>query len=215
MESFLTSYGFIGFVNGSVASPHMHLLQASSAPALNPDYFQSQWIDQIVRSWIFATLFRDILVEVLNLKLAREIWDRLHYRFMSVSMARPMQLKRKLTSLRKASLDSMDIRPLRLSLAHPEGVVDSRVVVRVIALLSHSHDVALYRVRLPDLRKGYLETVRRRSPIDQVEHSFSKGCVYPFSIATASPPRTSHSVALPVSVAPGSTWHGRLVPCCI
>ncbi|KAL9253388.1 BTB/POZ domain-containing protein, partial [Drosera capensis] len=62
MESFLMSYGFIGFVDGSVASPPMHLLQASSAPVLNPDYFQWQRIDQMVRSWIFATLSRDILV---------------------------------------------------------------------------------------------------------------------------------------------------------
>ncbi|KAL9259761.1 Retrovirus-related Pol polyprotein from transposon RE1-like protein [Drosera capensis] len=108
MESFLMSYGFIGFVDGSVVSPPMHLLQASSAPVLNPDYFQWQRTDQMVRSWIFATLSRDILVEVLNLKLAREIWDRLHHRFMSVCMARSMELKRKLTSLRKASSDSME-----------------------------------------------------------------------------------------------------------
>ncbi|KAL9259760.1 Retrovirus-related Pol polyprotein from transposon RE1-like protein [Drosera capensis] len=108
MESFLMSYGFIGFVDGFVVSPPMHLLQASSAPVLNPDYFQWQRIDQMVRSWIFATLSRDILVEVLNLKLAREIWDRLHHRFMSVCMARSIELKRKLTSLRKASSDSME-----------------------------------------------------------------------------------------------------------
>ncbi|KAL9258963.1 Retrovirus-related Pol polyprotein from transposon RE1-like protein [Drosera capensis] len=97
MESFLLSYGFIGFVDGSIVSPPMHLLQASFAPVLNPDYFQWQWIDHMVRSWIFATLSRDILVE-----------DRLHQRFMSVCMARSMELKRKLTSLRKASSDSME-----------------------------------------------------------------------------------------------------------
>ncbi|KAL9253610.1 Retrovirus-related Pol polyprotein from transposon RE1-like protein [Drosera capensis] len=239
MESFLMSYGFIGFMHGSVVSPPMHLLQASSAPVLNPDYFQWQRIDQMVRSWIFATLYCDILVEVLNLKLAREIWDRLHHRFMSVCMARSMELKRKLTSLRKASSDSMEkylcdikiladslavinspvsnadliehtlmglgteyesliavflnapiapsfddigsklllheqplpsfhsIRPLRLLLGHSEGVVDSRVVVRLVVLLSPSHDADPFRVRFPDLRKGYLETVRRCSPTDQ------------------------------------------------
>ncbi|KAL9255137.1 Retrovirus-related Pol polyprotein from transposon RE1-like protein [Drosera capensis] len=86
----------------------MHLLQASSAPVLNPDYFQWQRIDHIVRSWIITTLSRDILVEVLNLKLVREIRDRLHHRFMLVCMARSMELKRKLTFLRKASSDSME-----------------------------------------------------------------------------------------------------------
>ncbi|KAL9251904.1 RuBisCO large subunit-binding protein subunit beta, chloroplastic-like protein [Drosera capensis] len=65
-------------------------------------------IDQMIRSWIFATISRDILVEVLNLKLVREIWDRLHHRFMSVCMARSLELKRKLTSLRKISSDSME-----------------------------------------------------------------------------------------------------------
>ncbi|KAL9265920.1 Deoxyhypusine hydroxylase-B-like protein [Drosera capensis] len=108
MESFLLSYGFIGFVDGSIISSPMHLLQASSAPVLNPDYFQWQRIDHMVRSLLFVTLSRDILVKVLNLKFVREIWDRFHQRFTSVCMASSMELKRKLTSLRKASSDFME-----------------------------------------------------------------------------------------------------------
>ncbi|KAL9251324.1 Retrovirus-related Pol polyprotein from transposon RE1-like protein [Drosera capensis] len=135
MESFLMSYGFIGFVDGSVVSLPMHFLQASSAPVLNPDYFQWQRIDQMVRSWIFVTLSRDILVEILNLKLAREIWDRLHHRFMSVCMATSMELKRKLTSLCKASSDSMekylrDIKILAGSLATINSPVSNADLIK-------------------------------------------------------------------------------------
>ncbi|KAL9265462.1 Retrovirus-related Pol polyprotein from transposon RE1-like protein, partial [Drosera capensis] len=234
MKLFLMSYGFIGFVDGSVASPPMHLLQASSAPVLNPNYFQWQRIDQMVRSWIFATLSRDILMKVLNLKLAREFWDRLHHRFMSICMARSMELKRKLTSLRKASSDSMkkylrDIKILADSLAAINSPVsnddliehtlmglgteyESLIAVVMYAPIAPSFDdirskLFLHEQRLkflnsvdlsqhqafaaaprlfggrgrfkgsgsggrssqpqlPDLRKGYLETVQRRSPTE-------------------------------------------------
>ncbi|KAL9260668.1 hypothetical protein AKJ16_DCAP27480 [Drosera capensis] len=70
-----TSEGFPPQFYHSSSSVAPLIPNASSAPVLNPDYFQWQWIDQMVRSWIFATLPRDILVEVLTLKLAREIWD--------------------------------------------------------------------------------------------------------------------------------------------
>ncbi|KAL9258109.1 hypothetical protein AKJ16_DCAP12532 [Drosera capensis] len=96
------------FVDGSIVSPPMHLLQASSAPVLNPDYFQWQQIYHMIRSWNFVILSRDILMKVMNLQLTREIRDRLHQRFMSTCMTRSMELKRKLTSLRKALSNSME-----------------------------------------------------------------------------------------------------------
>ncbi|KAL9259407.1 Retrovirus-related Pol polyprotein from transposon RE1-like protein, partial [Drosera capensis] len=335
MKSFIMSYGFIGFMDGSIASPPMHLLQASSEPVLNPDYFQWQRIDQMVRSWIFATLSHDILVEVLNLKLAREIWNRLHHRFMSVCMARSIQLKRKLTSHRKASSDSMekyhrDIKILADSLAAINSPVfnadliehtlmglgteyESLIAVVMNAPIAPSfddirsklllHEQCLKFLSSADLLQHQAFAVAPRSSGDrpsslpdrsgmtscsssvssmstitfpsyftnpvgsrvvpfvglshnnvvcqicyQTSHPAStcpsryapqsvqafatgltggsneavwsntplgpsKGCVYPLSIATVSPPRTSQSVALAMSVAPGSTWHSRLGHC--
>ncbi|KAL9264957.1 hypothetical protein AKJ16_DCAP11367 [Drosera capensis] len=278
-------------------------------------------------------------MEVLNLKLAREIWDRLHHHFMSVSMARSMELRRKLTSLRKASSDSMekylrDIKILADSLAAINSPVSNAdLIVHTLMGLGMEYEslikvfmnapiapfdnirskLLLHEQRLkflnsadlpqhqaftaaprssrgrgqfkgggsggrssqPQSRRGsFSGQVSRPSkgilgdcptllpdrsvpsiglshnnvvcqicyqtghPVSscpsryapQSVYAFdtgltgylngsntpsepSKGCGYPLSIATASPPRTSQSVALAVSVVPGSTWHGRLGHC--
>ncbi|CAH9128341.1 unnamed protein product [Cuscuta epithymum] len=73
-ESFLVSHSLLGIVDGSIVVP---------SPA-DPDYHHWLKIDQTVRSWIFATLARDILMEVYDLKFSHLIWVRLEHRFSQV-----------------------------------------------------------------------------------------------------------------------------------
>ena len=65
-------------------------------------------IDQQVKSWIFATLSRDVFVDVHDLQTSMDIWNRLQSRFMHAIMARSMELKRRLSHIKKTESQSMD-----------------------------------------------------------------------------------------------------------
>ncbi|CAH9118876.1 unnamed protein product [Cuscuta europaea] len=75
---------------------------------MDPDYHHWLKIDQTVRSWIFATLARDILMEVYDLKFSHLIWARLDTRFMSACFARSVELKRSLSHIKKKESQNMD-----------------------------------------------------------------------------------------------------------
>ncbi|CAH9092822.1 unnamed protein product [Cuscuta europaea] len=75
---------------------------------MNPEYYHWLKLDQTVRFWLFATLSRDILVEVHQLKNSTAIWERLEARFMAASLARSMELKHMLSHMKKKDNQSMD-----------------------------------------------------------------------------------------------------------
>ncbi|CAH9126704.1 unnamed protein product [Cuscuta epithymum] len=107
-ESFLLSNGFLGILDGSIPAPPPYIFDAFHLETINPDYCNWLKLDQTVRSWLFATLSRDVLIEVHDLKNASAIWSRLESHFMSASLARSMELKRQLTTSRKGLNQSME-----------------------------------------------------------------------------------------------------------
>ncbi|KAL2900798.1 Retrovirus-related Pol polyprotein from transposon TNT 1-94 [Bienertia sinuspersici] len=95
-------------IDGTLPMPSPFLSDNTGRDHINPDYYLWLKIDQIVRSWLFATLHRDILVEVHYVKFSTPIWERLQSRFMSASLARSMELKRTLSFIQKSQSQSMD-----------------------------------------------------------------------------------------------------------
>ncbi|KAL2902331.1 Retrovirus-related Pol polyprotein from transposon RE1 [Bienertia sinuspersici] len=107
-ESFLVSHGLLGMIDGTLPMPSPFLSNNTGRDHINPDYYLWLKIDQFVRSWLFATLHRDILVEVHDVKFSTLIWERLQSRFMSASLARSMELKHTLSFIQKSESQSMD-----------------------------------------------------------------------------------------------------------
>ncbi|CAH9089472.1 unnamed protein product [Cuscuta epithymum] len=107
-ESFLVSQNLLGMVDGSVQVPSVYSIDLSNRPIPNPEYSSWLRIDQTIRSWLFATLSRDVLIDVRDLKHSFGIWERLESRFMSASLARSMELKHMLNTIRKKPEQSMD-----------------------------------------------------------------------------------------------------------
>ena len=60
-------------------------------------------VDQQIKSWIFATLYRDVFVDVHKLSTSVEIWTRLQSRFMQASMGTSIELKGRLTRIKKTA----------------------------------------------------------------------------------------------------------------
>ncbi|CAH9069849.1 unnamed protein product [Cuscuta europaea] len=98
----------LGVIDGSVSAPPQLIPDVHRREVLNPEYHYWLKIDQAVRSWIFTTLSRDILMEVYDLKFSACIWQCLETRFMFASLARSMELKRQLSHIKKNESQSID-----------------------------------------------------------------------------------------------------------
>lgn len=62
-------------VDGSIVCPSLFVLDSHGREIRNPNYYNWLKIDQIVRSWLFATLTRDTLIKVYDLKFSTPIWE--------------------------------------------------------------------------------------------------------------------------------------------
>ena len=107
-ESFLVSHGLLGMIDGTVSMSSLYVLDAYNWETMNPEYTYWLRIDQNVRSWIFATLSKETLVDVHDVQYSSKIWERLQVRFMSAGLARSMELKRSLSMIIKSEDQSME-----------------------------------------------------------------------------------------------------------
>jgi len=86
--SLLLSHELVGFVDGSISTPPQFVCDASGNQQVNHHYRTWLRVDQSVRSWLFATLSREVLVDVHLLPTSRDIWLSLNRRFMDASQAK-------------------------------------------------------------------------------------------------------------------------------
>ena len=70
----------------------------------------SVWLhlDQLIRSWLFATISPELLTEVHDMVHSRQICNRLAHCFNTGSLAHAMDLKRTLSNLSKDPEQSME-----------------------------------------------------------------------------------------------------------
>lgn len=95
-------------LDGSITMPDVYLLDHQTRESMNPEFYHWLRIDQTIRSWLFATLSEDMLVEVHDVKFSTLIWQRFQSRFMNASLARSIVLKRVLQHVSKTESQSMD-----------------------------------------------------------------------------------------------------------
>ncbi|CAH9080062.1 unnamed protein product [Cuscuta epithymum] len=134
-ESFLVSQGLFGIVDGSIQVPPMYTMDFNNHHIVNTDYYHWLRIDQTIHSWLFATLSRDVLTDVHDIKHSSRIWERLQSRFMSASLPRAMELKRLLSNTKKKENQSMehylrDIKNLADALATINSPVTDRELLQ-------------------------------------------------------------------------------------
>ncbi|KAL9225907.1 hypothetical protein vseg_001782 [Gypsophila vaccaria] len=70
---FLVSQQLSGLVDGSTPMPSPHITDATGQHRANPDYMSWLRFDQTIRTCLFATLSRDVLLEVYDLPHSKQI----------------------------------------------------------------------------------------------------------------------------------------------
>ncbi|CAA0829640.1 Unknown protein, partial [Striga hermonthica] len=101
----IRGYGVEGYINGETKKPEKLISDSKNGESqINPDYLYWVRQDQLLASWLMSSLSEGILVMMVGLNTAQEIWETIESNFASQSSARIMQYKLKLQTLKKAGL---------------------------------------------------------------------------------------------------------------
>ena len=98
----LRSYDLLSIVDGSEVCPDKHTI-AGEKQVKNPEYVLWYKKDQLILSWIIATLTPNVLSTVYGLNTSCQVWSSLATRYGSQSKSRIAHLKRQLQTLRQES----------------------------------------------------------------------------------------------------------------
>ena len=103
-------YGLEGFLLGTIPKPPEFFEAtdpATGRPTQGPPNGEHVlWVrqDQLLASWLLASMSETVLVNMVGFETSSEIWDSLEKSFASQSPARIMQYKLQLQTLKKGSL---------------------------------------------------------------------------------------------------------------
>jgi transposase InsO family protein len=97
----LRSYELLSIVDGSELCPTKHTTTAEDKQVVNPAYVLWNKKDQLVLSWLIATLTSNVLSTVYGLNTSRQVWMSLASRYASQSKSRITHLKRQLQTMRQ------------------------------------------------------------------------------------------------------------------
>lgn len=139
----------MGFVNGSTPMPPPLVLDHMGHTQSNPLYSTWKRYDQCIRFWLFATLSREVLIEVHTLLHSSQVWDKLKTHFVGAGFNRALDLKRTLNDLSMSPNPSLDdyLRSIKIiadSLAFVNcPVSDIDLIYSTINGLSSDYDYVL------------------------------------------------------------------------
>lgn len=104
----IRSNELLGFIDGTDVCPPEFLSNESAENILNPEH--SLWVkkDQILLSWLTATLSEKVLSTIFGLHTSKLVWTALANKFASQSQSRISHIKRELQSLRQGSKTCSD-----------------------------------------------------------------------------------------------------------
>ncbi|KAF3792593.1 hypothetical protein EJ110_NYTH11111 [Nymphaea thermarum] len=100
LESVMISQDLMKFVDGSSEAPS-EMIARNDKDELNPEFATWRKSDQLVLSWIKATVFEAVLGQIIRTHLAQEAWVALEKSYGSPSPLRVMLLKKELMFIKK------------------------------------------------------------------------------------------------------------------
>lgn len=96
-KSLLRCQKLLGFVNGSVPKPPTSIVtnvNNHTVETPNPEYEAWIYTDELIKSWIFGTLTKEVLGLVHALSTSQDVWLSLAGNFNKSSVAREFDLRR-------------------------------------------------------------------------------------------------------------------------
>jgi gag-polypeptide of LTR copia-type/GAG-pre-integrase domain len=97
----LRGHGLIGFLDGSRSAPDPLVSGTNGKNSLNPEH--ELWIqqDQLILAWLFSSISPSILSQIARCQTSAEVWNTLNHLHSSQSMAKILDLKLQLQTMKK------------------------------------------------------------------------------------------------------------------
>jgi len=99
----LRGHGLISFIEESALVPAETITTAAGTVQPNPAFDRWQKQDQLLLAWLFNSLSSPILAQVLNCATASKLWLKLQQIYTSQSLAKILELKLKIQTIKKGS----------------------------------------------------------------------------------------------------------------
>ncbi|KAI4303077.1 hypothetical protein MLD38_038750 [Melastoma candidum] len=100
MTSYLHTIDMLPYVDGTIRQPPPEVSLPDGRVVSNPTYRTWLRLNHNLRANILATLTPEMMMEVYDILPAYEIWSTLHARFQQATLARELELRNRLLSLR-------------------------------------------------------------------------------------------------------------------
>lgn len=100
----------MGFVDGSNPCPNKFVLDNDEKATSTISTSNLEWNQkgQNFSSWIWSTLSKHVLSQVVGLHTFRAIWTAIEQRFVSLSLSHTIELRRQLQNIQKGNLSISD-----------------------------------------------------------------------------------------------------------
>jgi gag-polypeptide of LTR copia-type len=97
----LRGHGLISFITGTIVPTPESITVTDGASTLNSEFDKWHKQDQLILAWLFNSLSPQILAQVLNCETSSQLWQRLQQIYNSQSLAKILELKLKLQTIKK------------------------------------------------------------------------------------------------------------------
>lgn len=103
VENVVEANGFLGYLDGTIATPAAQIRDAQGELSLNPAFSLWRLIDSQLRSCLTASLSQTTLPYVLGLRSSHQVWESLSNRYNTLSETHVQELRDQLYNLTKTS----------------------------------------------------------------------------------------------------------------
>lgn len=121
--SAIYGYGLEKHLTEEHIPPKFKNVQEETAAILNPEFSNWRRQDQLLMSWILASMTEGMLTRVVGCNFTYEVWEKVRIHFTSQTRAKVKQFKTELKSVKKGSLRMYEY------MLKVKGIVDSLAVV--------------------------------------------------------------------------------------
>jgi gag-polypeptide of LTR copia-type len=97
----LRGHGLISFISEKTVPPEESITTSDGVSQINPNFDKWQKQDQLILTWLFNSLSPQILSQVLNCETSLQLWQKLQQIYNSQSLAKILELKLKLQTIKK------------------------------------------------------------------------------------------------------------------
>ncbi|CBI25270.3 unnamed protein product, partial [Vitis vinifera] len=105
MLNIIIANGLEEMIHGKIPAPSRFLGDSEN---INPEYSIWQCQNRLVMCWIYSSLTKGVMAQIIGLDTASEIWTALEKIFSAASKARIMQLHFQLQTTKKGGLSMME-----------------------------------------------------------------------------------------------------------